>query len=106
MTPVRFDDENNHIGEDLYYVKFNGVEHGKVVDYRHQFSVEKVLIDLRDSWETIELRATPLYATRQEALLAFATKLQREASDKLSQAASLFTQVGVLTAPQVVVPSS
>ena len=97
MKPLSFDDNNKHIGEEVFYVKYDGVAKGTVLDYRCVFSTPKVLVDIRDSWETIEIRNVDLYPTCQMATLAYATRLQKEASDKLSRAASLFTQVGVMS---------
>lgn len=89
------------IGREVHYIRYcDSIESGKVIAKKERPTYgggnEKVCLEKSDTWEVVE--CDKLFATRQEAVLQRAMELQQEASSRLSTAARLFKEAGVMKA--------
>ena len=82
-------------GTEVFWCRYGAqISTGKVLAVKHSSHSPKVCVEMSDSFETVE--PEELFTNQKDAVLYRAVELQQEASSKLSAAARMFRDVGVM----------
>lgn len=90
---------NLEIGQEIWYVDYNNkIFSGKIIALKNDgstFKKQYCCIETETELKLFEVNVERVFTSKWAVLIACATKLQKDASDKLTEAAALFAQAEI-----------